>query len=145
MNQTINEITINGKVYVEKSSVSVTPLNDKQISWNGVVFNRNGAIMNAESLDGMPYVIIRTYSAGVHAGYLKSRTGKEVTLLHARRIWYWEGAASLSQLATDGTSKPDKCKFPCEVSQIELTESIEVLQCTQKAKDSIQNVKIWQA
>ena len=46
----------------------------------------------------MPYVIIRTYSAGVFAGYLEKRNGQEVVLRKARRIWYWDGAASLSQL-----------------------------------------------
>lgn len=52
------------------------------------------------------YVIVRTYSAGVFAGNLKSRNGKEVVLTNARRLWYWAGAASLSQLAVNGTSKP---------------------------------------
>ena len=61
--------------------------------------------------DGMKYVIVRTYSAGVFAGYLKSKEGKEVVMQDARRIWYWDGAASLSQLAMEGTSKPDKCNF----------------------------------
>ena len=98
----------------------------------------------ATKVDGMDYVIIRTYSAGVHAGYLKSRNGKEVILHRARRIWYWEGAASLSQMAVDGVSKPEKCKFPCEVPSIELTEAIEIISCSEKARKSIQGVKIWQ-
>ena len=51
----------------------------------------------------LKYVIVRTYSAGVFAGNLKSRDGKEVTLTNARRLWYWSGAASLSQLAVAGT------------------------------------------
>lgn len=89
------------------------------------------------------YVIIRTYSAGVFAGYLEKRTGKEVTLLKARRLWYWDGAASLSQLAMEGVSKPENCKFPCEVKKIILTESIEIIPCTAKAKKSIKEVKIW--
>src|SRR5690348_11484610 len=122
MNQTINELVINGQTYVLKGSQSE----------------------KAETLDGLPYVILRTARAGVHAGYLKSRNGQEAELLHARRIWYWAGAASLSQLATDGTSKPKDCKFPCEVSRIELTEVIEVLQCTKKAQESIKNVTVWQ-
>lgn len=121
MNQKINELEINGSVYVLKGSDQI-----------------------ADKLNGLPYVIVRTYSAGVHAGYLKSRTGQEVELLHARRIWYWEGAASLSQLAEHGTSKPDKCKFPCEVSRIELTQAIEIIQTTKKAQESIKNVPIWQ-
>lgn len=97
----------------------------------------------AETLDGMPYVICRTYSAGVFAGYLESRSGKEVVLRQARRIWYWDGAASLSQLAVDGTSKPDNCKFPCAVDKVELTEAIEIIECTLRAQESIKGVKIW--
>lgn len=99
----------------------------------------------APNTEGLPYKIVRTYSAGAHAGYLESKNGQEVVLLNARRLWYWEGAASLSQLAVDGVSKPDKCKFPCEVSRNELLESIEVMDVTQKAKDSIASVKVWKA
>lgn len=97
----------------------------------------------AEALDGMKYVICRTYSAGVFAGYLESRNGQEVTMRKARRIFYWDGAASLSQLATDGTSKPKNCKFPCEVERVELLQAIEILDCTKKAQDSIASVDIW--
>jgi hypothetical protein len=46
-------------------------------------------------------VIVRTYTAGVFMGDLESRTGQEVVLTNARRIWYWSGAASLSQLAME--------------------------------------------
>ncbi len=97
----------------------------------------------APSLDGKPYVMVRTYSAGVFAGYLEKREGKEVKLLNARRIWYWAGAASLSQLATEGTSAPDSCRFPCEVEFVELTEVIEIIPITAKAEKSIKSVKIW--
>ena len=89
------------------------------------------------------YVICRTYSAGVFAGVLKSRNGKESILTDARRIWYWSGAASLSQLATDGSSDPDNCKFPCPVSEVLLTETIEIIPCAEKAEKSIRGVKIW--
>jgi hypothetical protein len=89
------------------------------------------------------YVIARTTSAGVFAGNIESRNGQEVVLKNARRIWYWSGAASLSQLAVDGVSKPDECKFPCEVASITLTQAIEIIPCTKKAMDSIRNVKIW--
>lgn len=91
----------------------------------------------------MEYVIVRTYSAGVFAGYLESREGKEAVIKNARRLWYWDGAASLSQLSVDGVSKPENCKFPCEVEKVILTEVIEILLCTEKAKESIANVKIW--
>ena len=89
------------------------------------------------------YVIVRTYSAGVFAGTLVSRTGQEVVLKKARRLWYWDGAASLSQLATDGVSKPQNCKFPCEVESVTLTQAVEVLSVTDAARKSIAGVAIW--
>jgi hypothetical protein len=91
------------------------------------------------------YVIVRTYSAGVFAGTLVSRKGKEVELSTARRLWYWDGAASLSQLAMTGTSKPQNCKFPAPVRNILLLEAIEIIPVTAKAKKSIAEVKVWQA
>ncbi len=91
------------------------------------------------------YYIVRTYSAGVFAGYINSRKGKEVSIRNARRLWYWSGAASLSQLAIDGVSKPDKCKFPEAVEEIIVTEAIEILKCTEKARDSIVGVEIWKS
>jgi hypothetical protein len=91
------------------------------------------------------YVIVRTYSAGVFAGELISRNGREVVMHNARRIWQWAGAASLSQLAQEGTSKPNECKFPCEVDRVELLEAIEILNVTEAAKKSIKNVPVWKA
>ena len=87
--------------------------------------------------------MVRTYSAGVFLGKLKSKQGKEVVLTDARRMWYWEGAASLSQLATDGTSRPKTCKFPAPVSEVLLTEAIEIIPATEAAIASIASVKEW--
>ena len=89
------------------------------------------------------YVIVRTNSAGVFAGHLKSREGKEVILTEARRLWYWSGAASLSQLAVTGTSKPKECKFPVAVPSVTLTEAIEILDATAEAEISIKGVPVW--
>ncbi len=114
------------------------------VTINGVTYYANKPQEGAESFDGMEYKIIRTYSAGVFAGYVESRDGKECVMRKVRRIWYWDGAASLSQLAVDGTKSPTTCKFPCEVDKIELTEVVEVLTCTKKAQDSIKAVPIWE-
>ena len=89
------------------------------------------------------YVIVRTYSAGVFAGNLVSRKGQEVVLKNARRIWYWAGANSLSELAMKGTSKPNDCKFPIAVNKIELTQAIEIIYCTKEAEKNIKDVPIW--
>jgi hypothetical protein len=121
METKVEEISINGTVYVPKSDTQEV----------------------AQSLDGMKYVIVRTYSAGVYAGYLEDRVDREVKLRKARMLWYWDGAASISQLAMEGTSKPENCKFPCEVDSVELLEAVAILDCTEKARKSIQGVKVW--
>lgn len=90
-------------------------------------------------------VIIRTYSAGCFCGILKSRDGREVTLTESRRLWRWAGAATLSQLATVGTSAPDECKFPTAVKEQILTEAIEIIACTDEAWENIQKVPVWSA
>jgi len=89
------------------------------------------------------YCMVRTYSAGVFAGTVKSRNGKEVVLAGARRIWYWKGAASLSQLAAEGTSAPKQCKFPIPVEEVLLTEVIEIIPITDAARASIASVPVW--
>lgn len=91
------------------------------------------------------YCMVRTYSAGVFAGTVKERDGEEIVLTDARRIWYWKGAASLSQLATDGTSKPKECTFPCAVSEVLLRGVIEIIPITDKARDSLAKVPVWAA
>ena len=87
--------------------------------------------------------MVRTYSAGVFIGEVVSRNGKEIHLKNARRMHYWEGAASLSQLATEGTKKPELCRFPAPVNEMLLTESIEIIPATEAAIASIASVKVW--
>lgn len=91
----------------------------------------------------MKYVIVRTDSAGCFAGFLKERDGKYAVLCDARRLWYWDGASSLSELAVRGTSRPEKCKFPVAVPSVTLTEVIEILDVTEEARKSIEGVKEW--
>ena len=124
MEQQINEMKINGVDYVRKDSI-------KQM-------------IIAPRLDDMEYCIVRTYSAGVFAGYVESRQGKEAVIRQVRRLWSWAGAASLSQLAMEGTKKPNDCKFPCAVDKIIVTEAIEIIPCTEQAMKSINEVKVWQ-
>jgi hypothetical protein len=115
----------------------------KTIKIDNVEYVRKDEYTPAQTLDGLRYVIVRTYSAGCFAGYLKTKDGKEVTLLNARRLWYWEGSASLSQLAEEGVSKPENCKFPQEMSELELTEAIEIIYASEEARLSIASVKVW--
>ena len=89
--------------------------------------------------------IVRTKNAGVFAGKVVKRDGQEVLLNDARRIWYWDGAASLSQLATTGTSKPKRCKFPAPVAEVLLFEVIEIIPITDVAAASIASVEEWKS
>lgn len=91
------------------------------------------------------YVIVRTNSAGVFAGTLEAKEGQEVSVTGARRIWYWEGAASLSEMAMLGVSKPKQCKFPAAVDRVILTQAIEILEVTPEARASIEGVPVWTA
>jgi hypothetical protein len=91
----------------------------------------------------LTYVIVRTLTAGVFAGELASRSGQEVELLNVRRLWYWAGAASLSELASRGTSKPKECKFPAPVSRIILLQAIEISDVSPEARASIEGVPAW--
>lgn len=93
----------------------------------------------------LKYVIVRTFSAGVFAGNLVSKKGREVVLANARRLWYWAGAASLSQLAVSGTTRPRDCKFPIEMPRVELLEAIEIIDVSPVAESSIKAVPIWQS
>jgi hypothetical protein len=117
----LSEVEINGTVYVPKGKEN-SP---------------------AKELDGMKYCIVRTYSAGVFAGYVESRNGQEGVIRKSRGLWYWDGACGLSQLAVDGSSAPRNCKFTVEVEKRELTQIIEVIECSEKARKNIQGIEIW--
>ena len=100
--------------------------------------------MLLEAMKGT-YVIVRTYSAGVFAGTLVARDGREVELSNARRLWYWSGAASLSELAMKGVSRPLNCKFPVAVKTVLLLDAVEILPVEPAAQKSIEKVTPWTA
>ena len=120
-----NEIEVNGKMYVLKSTIK----------------NIEQAKKNTK---GLEYCIVRTYSAGVFAGYFNRKVKSEKgTVFSARRLWYWDGANSLSELAMKGVTKPDTCKFAIEVPEVDLLNIIEVIPCTESARLNIKLVKDW--
>lgn len=87
-------------------------------------------------------VMVRS-AAGVFVGELESWAASEAVIKDVRRLWYWTGAASLSQLAQEGTTRPKDCKFPCEVDCITIPGVLEMLDVTAKAKKSIDAVPVW--
>lgn len=85
------------------------------------------------------YVVVRTYSAGVHVGTLASRDGREVTLAAARRIWSWRGANSLHEVAVAGVGDGSRVSEP--VPSVLLTEAIEVIECSPAGRASLEAAK----
>jgi hypothetical protein len=83
----------------------------------------------------MSYVIVRTYTAGVHFGELKSRDGKEVVLTDAKRIWAWKDANTLHEISLRGVGKGSKVSEA--VGKITLTEAIEVIPVTKAAEENL--------
>ena len=118
---TKTEIVINGETYVKKDAF-------------------------ASSTEGLPYVCVRTYAAGVHFGFLKAKestlSGMEVVLVESQRMRYWEGAMDLSVLSTVGSSTPEKCKPSVVVPEIHLV-AIEIIPVSKTAYENIKSMPIW--
>ena len=124
--------------------------NINELEVNGIKYVRKDSIANnqpAEKVDGLPLVLIRSYAAGVHFGYLKdekfTEAGKVVTLLKSRRIWYWEGANELNQVAMEGVKNPNACKIGMETDKVEIVNVIETHQITKNSETILKNTPIW--
>ena len=87
--------------------------------------------------------IVRCDRAGVFYGEIEERNGQEIKMRNVRCIWYWDGAATLLQLAAEGTTNPDNCKFTMNVDSLEVLDAIEIIPCTDRAIKSIEAVKEW--
>ena len=127
MQTEINEVEINGTKYVRKDSIKSTS--------------------NEVDTDGLQAVLIRSYAAGVHFGYIKSKedtlSGRVVTLVNTRRVWCWYGAASLSQLALEGTKDPKQCKFSVTLPSNEITNVIEIIPLNSESFKNLNSVPVW--
>lgn len=89
--------------------------------------------------------IVRCNRAGVFYGEIVSQNGQEVEMRNVRNIWYWNGAATVMQLATEGVSKPKDCKFSVPVDSMVLLEAIQIIPCTDQAVKSLDDVRPWKA
>ena len=79
-----------------------------------------------------PIVLLRTYAAGVHVGELVARSGKEVTLANAHRVWRWRGANTLHELSQRGAAQ-EWTRISERVPSIVLLDAIEVIECAPAA------------
>ena len=89
------------------------------------------------------YYIVRGDRSGVFAGNIKERNGREVTMTNVRRIWCWEGACSISQIALEGVKKPEGCKFTVALDELLVLDAIEIIPCTKEAEENVRGVAVW--
>ena len=113
-----------------------------------VKYVREDAIKDiAQDVDGMVCVLIRAYGAGVFMGYLKEQkselNGINVVLVNSRRIHYWDGACSLSQIAVDGSKNIENCRIAMVVTEEFVANVIEIIPVTEKSKTNILGAEIW--
>lgn len=90
------------------------------------------------------YYIVRTDRAGVFFGKIKEANHDEVTMTDVRKIWHWDGACAVEQLAIDGTKKPGGCNFTVIVPEMTIADPIQIIPCTEKATQSLSGVAVWQ-
>lgn len=121
---------------------------EKEITINGQEYILKSEIETPKNKGGLKAVLVRSYAAGIHFGYLLkeefTQSGKVVTLVNTRRVWYWDGAASISQMALTGVTKPENCKFSVEIAENEIVNVIETLPLTKKALNNLYGVKVWE-
>ena len=87
-------------------------------------------------------VIIRADRAGVFYGTIVRKDGNEVELKDCRRIWYWDGAASLSEIAVSGV-KHETSKITVTVESIVILGVIGIITCTEEAIKNIESAPVW--
>lgn len=121
---------------------------NKQVQWidfgSWSIFARIEEIKEKEKnqMEKQKY-IVRCDRAGVFYGEIEGRNGKEIKMRNVRCIWYWDGAATLLQLAAEGTTNPNNCKFTMTVDSLVVLDAIEIIPCTDRAIESIESVKEW--
>ena len=91
------------------------------------------------------FYIVRANEAGVFFGKIESRTEHEVVMTDVRKIFYWDGACAVEELALNGTKKPGNCKFTVVIPQMIITNPIQIIPCTDEATDILSRVTVWKA
>ena len=120
----------------------------KTITIDNVNYVRENSL-NSPKTDGLELVIVRSYGAGVFYGYLKEQkselNGVNVTLLKSKRIYYWAGACSLTQLALEGSNKQSECKITDSIDSHQIMNVVEILPLTNKASANLNEVALWKS
>ena len=92
--------------------------------------------------------IIRADKAGVFMGKIESIENGTAVCNSLRRLYQWQGALDVTQIAIKGVAKPSQCKFSVQMGENDkstIFNVIEVHACTEDAVKSINSVAVWNA
>ena len=89
------------------------------------------------------YVIVRSNLAGVFFGILTDKEGDELTLKNARKFYYFSGANTVEDLATQGALNKENCKVTVQVDEIIISKFEQIIPCTKEAIEQIKSISIW--
>ena len=87
--------------------------------------------------------IVRCNRAGVFFGEIAKHEGNEVVMRNVRKLWYWDGACAVEELAKNGTTQPGNCKFTVTIDEMTVIDPVQILPVTGKAAKSLDAVKEW--
>ena len=91
-------------------------------------------------------VLVRDNGAGVHVGTLAEidTASGRIVLTGARKVWYWEGAASVHGIAARGLCHAESKVAPT-VARVESFDAVEVVAMTSEAVESVMSCPEWLA
>lgn len=89
------------------------------------------------------FYIVRTNRAGVFFGKIKEASHEEVTMTDVRKLWHWDGACAVEQIALEGVKKPHNCNFTVVIPEMTVIEPIQIIPCTDEAAEILSKVAVW--
>lgn len=89
------------------------------------------------------YVIVRSDKSGVFFGILDKKDKTELTLKNVRKFYYFSGANTVEDLATQGALNPSNCKLTVEVDELIIDNYCQIIPCTEKAIKQNKSIPIW--
>ncbi|MCK4500930.1 hypothetical protein KAU11_10550 [Candidatus Babeliales bacterium] len=93
------------------------------------------------------YSILRCDKAGTYIAIVGNTKNGKTELLNARKIYYWEGANTVEDIATFGTVRPEGCRLTVTIKSIIVRSSdiYEEIIATEEATRVLLGIKDWTA
>lgn len=90
-------------------------------------------------------IIARIERAGVFHGILDYKDAEITRMKDVRRIYYWKGALSVTDMAVNGILNDSQVTIPASVVEFETPQVVELIECSNISSEIIENIKPWKA